>query len=92
VFRGTPFSQLDLNLGKTFGMPWNENHKLQFRVEAFNVLNYQYLDENSILAFSLSPDDPYTPGDQSKFTDGTGQFSNIKGIPRRLQFVLRYSF
>jgi hypothetical protein len=31
VFRGNPFSQLDMNLGKTFNMPWNENHKLQFR-------------------------------------------------------------
>ena len=26
VFRGNPFSQLDMNLGKTFKMPWSENH------------------------------------------------------------------
>lgn len=93
VFRGSSFSQLDMNLGKTFSMPWNENHKLQFRVEAFNVLNYQSLDENSFVnSFAISPDDPFTPGDQSQLTDGAGQYGAIKGIPRRLQFVLRYSF
>jgi hypothetical protein len=93
VFRGTWFSQLDLNLGKTFNMPWSENHKLQFRVEAFNVLNYQYLDENTIPpVFSISPDDPFTPGNQTRLSSGAGQFAGIKGIPRRVQIFLRYSF
>ena len=92
-FRGTHFSQLDMNIGKTFNMPWSENHKLQFRWEVFNVLNKQYLDENSIAAFSITPADPFDPqGSPARLTDNTGAFTAIKGIPRRMQFVLRYSF
>jgi hypothetical protein len=32
---------LDMGLYKSFGMPWSENHRLQFRVESFNVTNTQ---------------------------------------------------
>lgn len=92
VFRGTHFSQLDMNLGKTFNMPWNENHKLQFRWEVFNVLNKQYLDENSLAAFSITPADPFDPTSEPRLSGNTGEFTGIKGIPRRMQFVLRYSF
>ncbi len=90
VFRGNPFSQLDMNLGKTFNMPWNENHKLQFRWEVFNVFNKQYLDEGSLSAFSIVPADPF--GAPASLSNNTGEFTDIKGIPRRMQFVLRYSF
>jgi hypothetical protein len=99
VFRGPSFSQLDMNLGKTFKMPWGENHNLQFRWEVFNVFNKQYFDENSVSAFSLSPPDPYATDDDgnpapvpSKLTAGTGTLTGIRGVPRRMQFVLRYSF
>ena len=91
-FRGTNFSQLDMNIGKTFDMPWNEKHKLQFRWEVFNVLNRQYLDEASISAFSISPADPFDPAGEPRLSGNTGEFTDIKGIPRRMQFVLRYSF
>lgn len=86
VFRGTPYSVLDLNLGKSFTMPWSENHKLQLRVEAFNVFNQQFLTgEASTLAF--------VPGDPASLEDlGVGEYSDIQGSARRLQFVLRYSF
>lgn len=93
VFRGTWFTQLDLNLGKTFSMPWNENHKLQFRIEAFNVMNYQYMDENTVPpGFAASWDDPFLAGNQTRLSDGGGQFAGIKGIPRRMQIFFRYSF
>jgi hypothetical protein len=92
VFRGNPFSQLDMNLGKTFTMPWSENHKLQFRWEVFNVFNKQYLDEGSIASFGFIPGDPFDPTSESTLTANTGEFTDIKGIPRRMQFVLRYSF
>lgn len=92
-FRGTNFSQLDMNLGKTFTMPWNENHKLQFRWEVFNVLNLQYLDEGSIAAFSFTPADPFDPTNiPARLSGNTGEFTDIKGIARRMQFFLRYSF
>jgi len=92
VFRGTNFSQLDMNLGKTFNMPWSENHKLQFRWEVFNVFNHQYLDEDSLSAFSISPADPFNPASAPRLSGNTGEFTAIKGNPRRMQFVLRYSF
>lgn len=91
IFRGPSFSQLDMNLGKTFKMPWGEDHKLQFRWEVFNVFNKQYFDENSASAFSISAPDPYE-GTPSRLTAGTGTLTAIRGIPRRMQFVLRYSF
>jgi hypothetical protein len=92
IFRGSSYSQLDMNLGKTFNMPWNENHKLQFRWEVINVINLQYKDENSISAFSISAPDPFDASVPSELTAQTGQFTGIKGIPRRMQFVLRYTF
>jgi hypothetical protein len=95
VFRGSPFSQLDMNLGKTFRMPWGENHNLQVRWEVFNVFNQQYMDENSVAAFSISPGNPFSSNPlnrQSKLSSHTGEFTDIKGIPRRMQFVFRYSF
>ena len=92
VFRGTHFSQVDMNLGKTFTMPWSENHKLQFRWEVFNVFNKQYLDEDSLSAFSFTPGDPFDSTIPARLSGNTGEFTDIKGIPRRMQFVLRYSF
>lgn len=89
VFRGTPYSALDMSLGKTFTMPWSENHKLQFRWEVFNVFNKQSLDANSISTFSFSPG---VGTSASSLTSGTGEFSDIQGNPRRMQFGLRYSF
>ncbi|MGB2752067.1 MAG: carboxypeptidase-like regulatory domain-containing protein [Pyrinomonadaceae bacterium] len=91
VFTGNSFSQLDMNLGKTFDMPWKEGHQLQFRWEVFNVLNMQYLDENTASAFSISPADPFG-GVPSSLSGGTGTLTGMKGIPRRMQFVFRYSF
>jgi hypothetical protein len=72
-------------------MPWSEGHKLQFRWEVFNVFNHQYFDENSASDFSIAPPDPYA-GSDSILSAGTGSLTAIRGIPRRMQFVLRYSF
>ncbi len=91
VFRGSGFTVTDLNLSKSFRMPWSENHKLQFRWEVFNVFNQQALDEGSISTFSFSQGIP-AYGTNSELTPGTGEYSDIKGIPRRMQFGLRYSF
>lgn len=91
VFRGTGYSVTDLSLGKTFTMPWSENHKLQFRWEVFNAFNQQYLSEASIQTFSFSQGIP-AYGSTTSLTPGTGEYSDIKGAPRRMQFGLRYSF
>ncbi|MEJ7860316.1 MAG: carboxypeptidase-like regulatory domain-containing protein [Pyrinomonadaceae bacterium] len=89
VFFGSSYSALDMNLVKNFTMPWNENHKLEFRWEVFNVFNKQYFDEGSFSAQSITPG---LPASTSEFTEGTAQFTAIQGAPRRMQFGLRYSF
>ena len=86
------YSTLDLGLGKTFEMPWHEGHKLQFRWEVINVLNKQYFnvtsDDLTRSSFGL-PQDPESRGASPDF----GRiFSTIQGVPRRMQFGLRYSF
>jgi hypothetical protein len=90
VLRGPGYSALDLGLSKTFGMPWSENHKLQFRWEVFNVTNTQYFaaDNFTRSTFGLNPDPQL--GEAS--ADFGKIFTDIQGAPRRMQFGLRYSF
>lgn len=84
------YSALDLGLGKSFVMPWSENHKLQLRWEVFNVFNHQYfLADNITRATFGLPQDPDLTPVNSEF----GKiFTDIQGAPRRMQFGLRYSF
>lgn len=91
AFRASGFSVTDLSLSKSFKMPWSENHRLQFRWEVFNVFNKQYLDEGSIQAFSFSQGIPAYDS-ETTLTTGSGEYSDIKGSPRRMQFGLRYGF
>ncbi|MCC7307024.1 MAG: TonB-dependent receptor [Acidobacteria bacterium] len=86
------YSTLDLGLSKSFTMPWSEGHKLQFRWEVINVFNYQYFDgQNGNLTRStwgLQQD-----SDIGEATSDFGKiFTDIQGVPRRMQFGLRYSF
>lgn len=90
VFRDTGYAVLDMSLNKTFRFPWNENHKLQFRWEVFNVLNQQYLAGPIAVAISESN---YTAANPVVgLNAGAGNFTGIRGTPRRMQFGLRYSF
>lgn len=96
VFRSSGFSVLDMNLGKTFKMPWSENHRLQFRYEVFNAFNYQYLSGISTIAInpakpSSSPANPDGTQEAGIF-GGSGEFTSIRGNARRMQLGLRYSF
>ncbi len=90
-FRGSHYSTLDLGLSKSFTMPWKENHRLQLRWEVINVMNFQYLDAvnftRSSWGLSQDPDlADQAAGDFGKL------FTAILGVPRRMQFGLRYSF
>jgi hypothetical protein len=85
VIRLPGYSALDLGLGKSFRMPWGENHRLQFRVEAFNVLNVQSFGETANQQIQIDPQANNPAGDWWNFTD-------IQGSPRVIQFGLRYSF
>ena len=89
VFRVPGYTSLDMGLGKSFTMPWSENHKLQVRVEAFNITNTQRLGQydtsRSGFGVTLDPQTATPPTNWSNFTQ-------IQGTPRVLQFGFRYEF
>jgi hypothetical protein len=89
VFRVPGYVDLDLGLGKSFSMPWSERHKLQIRVEAFNVTNTQRLGQyntgRSGFGVNLKPSTAKPPTVWSNFTA-------IQGSPRVMQFGFRYEF
>ena len=89
VFRVPGYVDLDIGLGKSFTMPWSERHKLQIRVEAFNITNTQRLGQyntgRSGFGVNLKPSSANPPTVWSNFTA-------IQGAPRVLQFGFRYEF
>lgn len=100
AFRLPGYSTLDLGLSKSFKMPWSENHNLQVRWEVINVMNFQYFnaDNFSVSSFGLGtdPDICRPNSDPLKDCSASGDFgqiyTSIQGVPRRMQFGLRYSF
>ncbi len=77
--RADNYFTMDLALSKSFQMPWHESHRLAFRWETFNVTNSVYFD-----AVSLTLD---------RGTSGSfGRYTDIMGLPRQMQFTLRYEF
>ena len=89
VFRVPGYVDLDMGLGKSFTMPWSEKHKLQIRVEAFNVTNTQRLGQYDVsrtgFGIVLDPQTATPPTNWSNFTA-------IQGSPRVMQFGFRYQF
>ncbi|MBV9742352.1 MAG: TonB-dependent receptor [Acidobacteriia bacterium] len=76
---------------KNFRMPYKENHQLQFRAEAFNLLNHPNWGgpNGNILAGAPVPGAPANAAHQ-----GFGTISTLAaGIPmRQLQLGLKYTF
>ena len=89
VLRLPGYFSLDMGFGKSFGMPWSENHKLQLRFEAFNVTNTQRMGsfDSSRTGFGLTLD-PGSANPPSNWSNFTG----IQGRPREMQFGFRYEF
>jgi hypothetical protein len=85
VIRMPGYISLDMGLAKSFNMPWGEQHKLQFRVDAFNVTNTQRLGSVSNIQLDQDPQVNQPPANW-------GSFTAIQGTPRVIQFGLRYSF
>lgn len=88
ILRYPSYIRLDMGLYKTFNMPWNENHKLQFRTEAFNVTNTQRF--TGIQSYSISLDPQFDVPQE-----GFGRFTGIQGGDkgrRVIQFALKYTF
>jgi hypothetical protein len=77
VATGPRFWDIDVAVLKDFKMPWSENHRLQFRTDAINVLNHPNFSNPSALLIN-----PATFGTIT---------SDVNG-PRILQLGLRYLF
>jgi hypothetical protein len=80
---------LDAELHKQFKMPYNERHELQFRFEAFNVLNHPSWGEPNvnILSGTAFAGQPATAAHQ-----GYGVISSTSIGMRQIQLGLKYSF
>jgi carboxypeptidase family protein len=91
IFRMPGYVDVDLGLGKTWKMPYSENHMLQIRWDVFNVTNTQHFGaiDGSRTGFGVGLD----PG--LNHTNAPGNWSNFTGIqgqPRVMQVGMRYSF
>jgi Carboxypeptidase regulatory-like domain/TonB dependent receptor len=93
VFRLAGYVNLDMGLTKSFNLPWNENHRLQLRVEAFNVTNTQRMNAPNTASrtgwgIGLDP----ATFEEDDIPINFGRFTGIQGAPRVMQFGIRYSF
>ncbi len=77
--RGDGFFDIDSSVAKSFSMPYNERHKLQFRWDTVNLTNTVKFDPNSA-NLSLTS------------TGNFGKLTGQLGVPRQMQFALRYTF
>jgi hypothetical protein len=82
---------LDLGLGKTWKMPWNEGQQLQLRWDVFNVTNTQHFGQidGSRTGFGVVRD-PARRGAEPG--DNWSNFTAIQGQPRVMQIGARFSF
>jgi len=79
----------DSEVHKEFRMPYKEGHVLQFRFEAFNVLNHPNwgMPTLNILSGAAQPGMPATAAHQN-----FGVVSSTSTAMRQLQLGLKYSF
>ncbi len=77
--RGDGFFDTDLEVGKAWKMPYNENHELRLVWDTFNVFNLKRFDVQSA---SLTLDNAAT----------FGNYTHLLTNPRVMQFALRYQF
>ncbi|HEY2460689.1 MAG TPA: carboxypeptidase-like regulatory domain-containing protein [Candidatus Acidoferrum sp.] len=77
-YRIQNFWNVDAAVLKNFRMPWHEGHTLQFRAEAFNLLNHNDFG---------SPDTNVFDGTFGQITTSQTGYA-----PRQMQFGIRYDF
>jgi hypothetical protein len=89
---------INAEIHKNFRMPYNEHHQLQFRAEAFNLLNHPNWGQpnGNILAGNAIPGAPPGTG-HSSFGTISGLAGQLNGFPatipmRQLQLGLKYTF
>lgn len=95
TFRLPGYTATDMGLSKMFNMPWNENHKFQFRWEVFNVFNQQAFAATNFTRASYGlPEDADRCAPTCTVVDPTfGKiFGDTQGNARRQQFGFRFIF
>jgi hypothetical protein len=92
VFRLPHYTTMDMGLGKSFRMPYSEQHSLQFRWEVFNVTNAQPFDGRGMTVTVNQDPNLSTPVAQwGQFTQSATPTGETRP-GRIMQFALRYSF
>ncbi|HVA72928.1 MAG TPA: carboxypeptidase-like regulatory domain-containing protein [Candidatus Limnocylindrales bacterium] len=77
--RGDGYLDTDFEVGKTWRMPYNENHELRLTWDTFNAFNVKRFNvQNASLA----------TGNANTF----GNYTHLLTNPREMQFGLRYQF
>lgn len=94
ILRLPGYVNLDLGLGKSFNVPWSENHNVQVRFEAFNVSNTQRMGavDGSRTGYGLALDPHLNVTTLSDIPTNWANFTGIQGQPRVMQLGIRYSF
>jgi len=87
-FRYPHYINMDLGMGKTWKMPYNERHALQFRWEVFNLTNTQQFQG---IDFSRSGWG-ITPGSTAPSPNFANWTSMVPNSYRTMQAGLRYTF
>jgi hypothetical protein len=89
TIEGPGIFNIDFEVHKQFKMPFNENHALQFRLEAFNVLNHPNwsMPTLNILSGAAQPGMPATAAHQ-----GFGVSTGTSVAMRQVQLGLKYTF
>jgi hypothetical protein len=91
TIEGPGIANIDFEVHKQFRMPFNENHALQFRFEAFNAINHPNwgMPTLNILSGSAFPGQPGTNAHQ-----GFGVIGSINSSTnmRQIQLGMKYTF
>jgi hypothetical protein len=85
ILRGDGYAGLDMSLAKSWKMPYNEAHSVQFRWEVFNVPNLTRFNAQGIGSSSLLTSLTQQP-------NSFGAYTSLLTQPRVMQFALRYEF
>jgi hypothetical protein len=89
TIQGPGVFNIDFEVHKQFKMPYKEGHNLQFRLEAFNVLNHPNwgMPNLNILSGAAYPGQPGTNAHQN-----FGVIGSTSVAMRQVQLGLKYSF
>jgi hypothetical protein len=96
VLRGPSFWNFDLSLAKNFSLPW-EGHRIQLRMDAFNVFNRNVFANPSTLTLNGQLVHNNTTGLTRTCTATSasctfGQITTSASAPREVQFAVRWDF